>query len=131
MKAKAGVNAKRDADYAHLKKVDGVLVRWLPPHEPPPHLYSSATTCTTLTCTTLTCSSTSRLHLPLHLPLQVACEDLPFFQRSGRNAARRRTMNMDIRIDGIRLCAGKQARPRLYLRRDLTYVRLQVRCFPP
>ena len=76
---------------------------------------SSATTCSTLTCTTLTCCSTPRLHLPL----QVACEDLPFFQRSGRNAARRRTMNMDIRIDGIRLCAGKQARSRLYLRRDL------------
>ena len=35
-------------------------------------------------------------------------DDLPFFQRTGTYAAKRKTMNMDIRIDGIRMCAGKQ-----------------------
>ena len=35
-------------------------------------------------------------------------EDLPFFQRTGPAAAKRKTMSLDIRIGGIRMCAGKQ-----------------------
>ena len=36
------------------------------------------------------------------------CRDLPFFQRTGAAAATRKTMSLDIRIGGIRMCAGKQ-----------------------
>lgn len=38
----------------------------------------------------------------------VASEDLPFHQRTGAFAAKRKTMSMDIRVDDIRMCAGKQ-----------------------
>jgi ATP-binding cassette subfamily F protein 2 len=38
----------------------------------------------------------------------IAGDDLPFFQRSGPAAARRKTMSLDIRIGGVRMCAGKQ-----------------------
>ena len=34
--------------------------------------------------------------------------DLPFFPRTGKDAAKRRAGGLDVRIDGIRLCAGKQ-----------------------
>jgi len=37
-----------------------------------------------------------------------ACDDLPFFQRSGKYATKRKNMSMDIRIGDIRMCAGKQ-----------------------
>ncbi|EOD13146.1 hypothetical protein EMIHUDRAFT_452041 [Emiliania huxleyi CCMP1516] len=37
-----------------------------------------------------------------------ACDDLPFFQRSGKHATKRKNMSMDIRIGDIRMCAGKQ-----------------------
>ena len=35
-------------------------------------------------------------------------DELPFFQRTGPAAAKRKTMSLDLRIDGIRMCAGKQ-----------------------
>jgi len=35
-------------------------------------------------------------------------EDMPFFERSGPSASKRKNMSMDIRIGGIRMCAGKQ-----------------------
>jgi ABC-type glutathione transport system ATPase component len=38
----------------------------------------------------------------------VASEDLPFHQRTGAFAAKRKSMSMDIRVDDIRMCAGKQ-----------------------
>mmetsp|Transcript_21575 Transcript_21575/g.65489 ORF Transcript_21575/g.65489 Transcript_21575/m.65489 type:complete len:837 (-) Transcript_21575:364-2874(-) len=37
-----------------------------------------------------------------------ASDDLPFHQRTGKYAAKRKTMSMDIRVDDIRMCAGKQ-----------------------
>ena len=47
-------------------------------------------------------------YLERHDGILVAGPDLPFFQRSGPNAALRKTMQMDIRVNDIRLCAGKQ-----------------------
>ena len=38
----------------------------------------------------------------------VPLDELPFFQRTGPAAAKRKTMSLDLRIDGIRMCAGKQ-----------------------
>ena len=38
----------------------------------------------------------------------VSSEEMPFFQRTGANALTRKNMNMDIKIGGIRMCAGKQ-----------------------
>jgi len=35
-------------------------------------------------------------------------DDMPFFERSGPTAAKRKSMDMNIRIGGIRMCAGKQ-----------------------
>ena len=35
-------------------------------------------------------------------------DDMPFFERSGPSASKRKSMSMDIKIGGIRMCAGKQ-----------------------
>ena len=37
-----------------------------------------------------------------------ASDDLPFFQKSGPSAKRRITMDRNVKIGGIRMCAGKQ-----------------------